>query len=762
MRRIFQTGSEGLPQPLAAEFTKKWADYCGVRYALLLPHGTDALRIALAAALDHDGLEYGGEVIVPNYTFIASANAALDRRCGVALVDVDPQTLNLDPGRVEEAIIPGKTKAIMAVHQFGQPADMEALRGIARKQGLALIEDAAQAHGGLHTLGRTGALGDAAGFSFQSSKNLCSGEGGAFTTDDPDIFERAYGLHNVGRARVGGVRWEHETVGWNCRATEYVAAVLLHRLRTFEAEQQIRHARFQSLRQKLGGVTCVEPLGTGPGVVRHAVFMTALRYRPEQCGGLDIEEFLRLLRAEGLPASRAYDLTLAQQPAFRKLAQKRPDYLRVLPTPVADQAVKEVIFLPHSVFLGTEADMDEIAAAFRKVQAHHAPRSSAPAGAAPAPQPPSPRATAGARRMRIGIVGAGMRGRHHAEAIAADPRLALTAVSDTRPEAAREMAGQFGCQAFDAPEELIRSGVVDALVIATPHWQHADLAVAAFRAGLHVLCEKPLTVTVGQADEVLASAAESTGLFAVVYPFRFEPAFAEAKRLLDSGQLGPVYRCSMVEAAWRTAAYFKSSPWRGTWKGEGGGVLLNQAPHVLDRYVWLCGMPEVVTARCDTNLHSIEVEDTVSAILRHANGAHGHLHLNTVESPITSRTVVSCDRGRVVIENNRLWVTRLRQSIREATAIDPRFWGEVEGETREIALRPGPNPLTTFYKNFLQAAGGKGQLVSPGEEGRHAVELANAMLLSSSRAAPVTLPLDALEYSQFMAEKLNSEPTLAS
>src|SRR5207237_865799 len=148
------------------------ARYCGVQYALLLPHGTDALRVALAAALDHDGLEYGGEVLVPNLTFIASANAALDRRLGVALVDVDPVTLNIDPRRVEEAIVPGRTRAILAVHLFGQPADMGALRDIARRHSLALIEDACQAHGAVHDLGRAGALGDAAAFSFQSAKNL--------------------------------------------------------------------------------------------------------------------------------------------------------------------------------------------------------------------------------------------------------------------------------------------------------------------------------------------------------------------------------------------------------------------------------------------------------------------------------------------------------------------------------------------------------------------------------------------------------------
>jgi dTDP-4-amino-4,6-dideoxygalactose transaminase len=135
LRHVYVSGVEGLPQPLAEEFAQRWAHYCGCRYGILLMHGTDALRIGLAAAFDHDGLDYGGEVIVPNFSFIASATAPLDRRFGVVLVDVDPATLLLDPQRVEEAIIPGCTRAILPVHLFGQPADMTALHAIAKKHG---------------------------------------------------------------------------------------------------------------------------------------------------------------------------------------------------------------------------------------------------------------------------------------------------------------------------------------------------------------------------------------------------------------------------------------------------------------------------------------------------------------------------------------------------------------------------------------------------------------------------------------------------
>lgn len=769
MMKIFLSGVEGLPQPLASKFAQQWAEFCGAKYALLLPHGTDALRVAVAAALDHDGMEYGGEIIVPNLSFIASASTVLDRRFGVALVDVDRDTYTLDPRCVEEAIIPGKTRAIMAVHLFGQPADMTALRDIAKRHSLVLLEDAAQAHGAIHELGRAGAIGDAAGFSFQSQKNLSCGEGGAFTTNDPDIFERAYSFHNVGRTRLGGQRWGHESLGFNFRASEYIAAVLLHRLRTLESEQQTRAARAHTLRELLAATLCVEPLALGPGVQRHGLHMFVLRYRPEHCGGLNIEDFVRAMQAEGIPLNRGYVATMAQQAALQRIGEKHPQYLRVLPTPVSDQAVKDMLFLPHYLFLGTDSDMRELAAAFVKVQTNYAPesvrqvRAIHPVGdAKPAvvssTVAASPAANGAARKpIRFGVIGVGTMGREHASVIAANPALKLCGVTDAQARISRQVAAEYGCKWFNSTDDMIRSGEVDAVVIVTPHWQHGELAVAGLRTGLHVLCEKPLTVTVEQADEVLRVAAESSGIFAVVHQKRFESAYLYAKRLLDSGELGSIYRCSMIESAWRSEAYYRSSPWRGTWKGEGGGVLLNQAPHILDRYTWLCGMPDSVSARCDTNLHQIEVEDTASAILSHPNGAHGYIHISTIEAPAISRTVISCDRGRIVIDNGKLFVTRLRDSIRERTANDTRLMGNLESDTREVQLPPVGNMLSVFYEDFAAAVSGTGQLMCRGEEGRNAVELANAMILSSVRREAVSLPLDRADYSQFIEKMMNQE-----
>ena len=758
--KIFLTGVEGLPQPLATRFASEWASYCGAHYSLLLPHGTDALRVAIAAAIDHDGIDYGGEIIVPNLSFIASATTVLDRGFGIALVDVDPNTYLIDPKRVEEAIIPGKTRAIMAVHLFGQPADMTALRDIAKRHSIVLIEDAAQAHGAIHELGRTGSLGDAAGFSFQSSKNLSSGEGGAFTTNDSQTFERAYSFHNVGRARRGGQRWGHHSLGFNMRASEYVAAVLLHRLTKLEHQQQRRAENFARLREYIGEVSCVTPLAIGPGVKRHGVHMFVMRYHTEECGGLGIEDFIRALQAEGLPLNRGYTATMAQQPALEAIAERHPSYLRLLDTPVSDEAVKNMLFLPHEIFLGSAEDMKELAAAFIKVQSRYnaAGVKRTVQEVAPAPElKVAAVAAASAKPIRFGVIGLGTMGQEHARVIRSNALMTLAAATDAQPNVGRRVAADLGAKWFDSAGQMINSGEVDAVVIATPHWQHGEIAINALNAGLHVLCEKPLTVTVAQADEVLEAARNSRGMFVVVHQKRFEPAYLFVKQLLDSGELGSIYRCSMLESAWRSEAYYRSSPWRGTWRGEGGGVLLNQAPHILDRYAWLCGMPETITARCDTSLHDIEVEDTASAILHHANGTHGYIHISTIEAPAISRTVLSCDRGRVTIENGKVTIAKLRDSIRERTAHDTQLMGNLENETRVVNMPSDGDVLSVFYDDFLAAVHGTGSLTCPGDEGRNAVELANAMLLSSAEGATIQLPLDRQQYTDFMEKMLAKE-----
>jgi predicted dehydrogenase len=218
----------------------------------------------------------------------------------------------------------------------------------------------------------------------------------------------------------------------------------------------------------------------------------------------------------------------------------------------------------------------------------------------------------------------------------------------------------------------------------------------------------------------------------------------------------------MEESFWRSDAYYRSNSWRGSWKGEGGGVLINQGPHILDRYVWLCGMPESVTGFCDTTLHHIEVEDSASAIFRHAGGWHGHVHINTNECPQTSRLMISCDRGRITIENGRMRIDRLTDSIRNRTAAAAESFAQIECESVESdgALIESPQVLLSrFYENFALAIAGKQSLAITAAEAVNSVELANAIQLSSGTKAAVTLPLDRAIYETFLAARLKTLPS---
>jgi predicted dehydrogenase len=336
------------------------------------------------------------------------------------------------------------------------------------------------------------------------------------------------------------------------------------------------------------------------------------------------------------------------------------------------------------------------------------------------------------------------------------PYFTLAGIS-SRQQEKRKIADELCCRWFNSAEEMITNGAIDVLVIATPHWQHAELAIAALQAGLHVVCEKPLTVTAAQADSVLHVAQSSKGLLTAVFQSRFEPVYQRAKALLKSEELGSFIRCEMLETFWRSDAYYRSNSWRATWTGEGGGVLLNQAPHLIDRYLWLCGIPESVTGFCDTTLHSIEVEDTASAVMRHEGGRHGYLHVNTTECPSLSRTVIACDRGRITIENGCMQVEHLDESIRTRTAGATDLFGEIDSrreDMQERLIESAPELLARMYENIALAIAGRQPLLITAAEAANAVELANAILLSSASGRSVNLPIDRAAYDAFISAKI--------
>lgn len=352
---------------LNREFEEKFAKYVGCRFGIAMVNGSVTLKVALWAG----GVREGDEVIIPPYTFIATATAVLECNATPVFVDIHPDTYNLDPDRIERAITP-RTKAIIPVHLGGLCADMDRINAIAKKHHLVVIEDAAHAHGAEWKGRKAGSLGNMGSFSFQSSKNLNSGEGGIVTTNDAKLAERVRCLHHCGR--LPGKEWyEHGILGGNYRLGELQAALLLAQFTRLEGQTKIRNRNGLCLNQELAKIEGIEPLKRGIGETRHCYHLYLARYRRERFGGWPRARFVAAMQAEGIPLSAGYLLPIYRQPYFIEgdfgpFHQPPIDYSRVA-CPACEQACREeALWLTQNVLLGSRADMDDIVAAVRKVQ----------------------------------------------------------------------------------------------------------------------------------------------------------------------------------------------------------------------------------------------------------------------------------------------------------------------------------------------------------------------------------------------------------
>ncbi len=365
LREVYLSGHEGSGGSLIPRFCEQYAEYTGTQYAIFMPHGTDSISAALAAALDLDGFSDGGEVIVPNYTFVATASAVLERNCTVAFVDVCPESFTIDPDAVEAAITP-ETRAILPVHLGGHPADMGELREIANRHQIKLIEDCAQAHGAEYLTKKVGSLSDVGAFSFQSSKNLTSGEGGMVTTNDKDIHDRVCAFMNVGRA-PGGARWEYPRLGWNYRPSEYLAAILSVRLDLLETQTDRRNRNATYLSNALENIPGITPPKLASWATTHGYHLYCMKYDPEGFGGKSRQEFVNALAAEGVPCSIGYRSPLSEEPGMAHVAKKYPHLIRTLTCPNTEMVCETSVWLFQNMFLGTESDMDQIVEAIEKI-----------------------------------------------------------------------------------------------------------------------------------------------------------------------------------------------------------------------------------------------------------------------------------------------------------------------------------------------------------------------------------------------------------
>ena len=362
------------------------------------------------------------------------------------------------------------------------------------------------------------------------------------------------------------------------------------------------------------------------------------------------------------------------------------------------------------------------------------------------------------KNIRLGVVGLGNMGRFHAEYLLRGkvPRCSLNAVSDQVPSSL-DLFPQV--KRYLDWGEMIRSGEIDAIIIATPHFSHPTIGMAALEQGLHILVEKPIAVQKADAEKLIAASRAKPGLvFAGMFQFRSDPRHQKLKHLVESGELGRLARTSWIVTDWfRTEAYYASGGWRATWRGEGGGVLLNQCPHNLDLWQWICGRPSRVRAFCQLGrFHDIEVEDSVTAYVEYPDGATGTFVTSTGEAPGTNRFEIIGEQGKVVLEHGKIQYTRNESSMFEFSRTAKSGFAKPDVWNAEIPFPAHGAEHHVIVQNFVNAILDGEKLVSPGEDGLWSVELANAMLYSSLTGRTIELPLDAKAYEEKLKELIAS------
>jgi len=357
-----------------AQFERKFAEWNGAKYAIASTNGTSALVLALKAG----EIEAGDEVIIPAVTFIASATAVILANAVPIFVDIDPETYQISPERVEEAITE-KTKAIMPVHYGGYPANMDRLMEVAKKHSLLVIEDAAEAHGSEWKGKRVGSIGDMGCFSFQMGKPLTCGEGGIVLTDDENLRDRCYSYGDLGRMPGGG-KYEHYIPAGNNRMTEFQGALLLAQLSRLDEQTKIRYANGEYFAKELEKIEGISALKRDLRVTKRGYYFYFLRYDPSNWDNIPRDRFMEALRAEGVPCGTAHNQPLYKNPLFKEMAfgrtgcpincffyGKKIDYSRVS-CPVSERVYESEVVALSKDFLMEKENIDRILEAICKIR----------------------------------------------------------------------------------------------------------------------------------------------------------------------------------------------------------------------------------------------------------------------------------------------------------------------------------------------------------------------------------------------------------
>jgi predicted dehydrogenase len=361
-------------------------------------------------------------------------------------------------------------------------------------------------------------------------------------------------------------------------------------------------------------------------------------------------------------------------------------------------------------------------------------------------------------KVSVVVIGLGNMGTAHATCIAKGDiqGMELVAVCDRNSKKTAPFAEKYpNVKIYTDYKVLLKEEKVDAVIIAVPHPLHSEMAIYALEQGVHVLLEKPADISVSKVKEMNAVAEKSNKVFSIMFNQRTNQLFARAREIVRSGQLGELKRTVWIVTNWyRTQCYYKSGDWRATWKGEGGGVLLNQAPHNLDLWQWICGMPESVIGYCDiAKYHEIEVEDDATILTRYKNGATGTFITSTGEFPGTNRLEISGDLGKLVLEGGVLKWWKLKESERTVCATSEKGCAKIDYEFSEYTQEKKEGAHKAIIQNFTNAILHGEELLAPGTDGIYELTLSNAAYLSSWLGhQEVQLPFDTEEFDRLLEE----------
>ncbi len=612
----------GMDGRMVANFEKEFALGYGVPYAVASTSGTAAIHTALGA-LD---LNAGDEVITAPITDLGTIIPILYQNCIPVFADID-NTYQMDPVDIERKITP-RTKAIIAVHLFGNTCDMDALNAVAKKHGIPLIEDCSQAHMTQYKGRFAGTIGDIGCFSFQQSKHMTTGDGGMTVTSNKRYYERMKLFVDKGYARKGWGTRAYLFHAPNYRMNELTAAVGRAQLEKVKTVVEKRSAMGIAMTKLLTGIEGLTPAPVTPGT-NHSYWLY-----PFKLEGVDLEIFCKEMIKRGVYAMAGYTgktIYLCTESLSAKKTygdselpfswrkDKNFEYKEGL-CPKAEAVLKTLVCVPWHEGWG----MEGVEKAARTVkECLTSLRGEKHAN----PPPPTPllikEGGRGGGRIRIALIGCGQIGRWHLDAYKKNSAVEIAVFVDTDIDRAKKFAREVNAKAYASYQEMLKNEKLAGASLCTLPSTHRDIAIGLLNAGVHVLCEKPLAISVKQAEEMLAKAREKNLLLLTAFKLRFSEEVAKAKEILEKGSLGRILNFRLLFGGYMDM----SGSWHVKKELSGGGVIMDNGPHAADLIQYLFGKIRNISGQV-WDIQSVGVEDMAKLELTLESGVAGTLDLS--------------------------------------------------------------------------------------------------------------------------------------